>query len=70
MKNNYVLNHDYGYGREPEQEELNKLNLRNIDDLKVYIGDIISHMFVAKVKNNMIQFLEDQSKVEVIIEKL
>ena len=26
----YVLNHDFGYGREPELENLIKLKLRNL----------------------------------------
>lgn len=28
----YVLNHDFGFGKEPEQKKLNKLKLRDIED--------------------------------------
>ena len=36
----YVLNHDFGYGREPELDELKKLELRNIEDLIVYVDEL------------------------------
>lgn len=70
MKNEYVLNHDYGYGKEPEQEELNKLELRNIEDLKVYIKDIMKNTFNASVRKNTLTFLDDMSKTEVVIERI
>ena len=41
----YVLNHDFGYGREPELKELNKLELRNIEDVKVYVADVLENAF-------------------------
>lgn len=50
MKNDYVLNHDFGYGKEPEQKELNKLALRNIDDLKVYLQNAVKELFIEKVE--------------------
>ncbi len=37
----YVKSHDFGYGRSPEIQEINKLNLRNENDLKVYIEDAL-----------------------------
>ena len=43
MKSEYVLNHDYGYGREKEIEQLNKLLLRNLQDLDTYVMDIIDN---------------------------
>lgn len=70
MKNEYVLNHDYGYGKEPEQEELNKLELRNIEDLKVYVKDIMKNTFNASVRKNTLTFLDDMSKTEVVIERI
>ena len=42
----YVLNHDFGYGREPELDELIKLELRNIEDVKVYIADALENAFI------------------------
>lgn len=50
---NYVLNHDYGYGREPELKNLYKLNLRNIDDLRVYINDILNNAFINYQDNSL-----------------
>lgn len=37
----YVLNHNYGYGQEIELKELNRINLRNIEDLKTYLQDLL-----------------------------
>ncbi len=37
----YVLDHDFGYGKNINPKCLNKLFLRNIEDLKVYVKDII-----------------------------
>lgn len=70
MKNDYVLKHNYGYGEEIEREELSKLELRNVVDLSVYIKDLISVIFNAKVKNNYIQFLSTNSIFEVLVEKI
>lgn len=67
--NDYVLNHDFGYGREPELEELIKLKLRNFEDLKVYINNIITTQFVATVKNNTVTFRDGQ-KTQVFIERI
>lgn len=59
--NDYVLNHDFGYGREPE-DEINKLTLRNITDLNDYLKDILENDFEnvngykVEVKNK--EFLE------------
>jgi len=43
--NEYVLKHDFGYGREPELKELNKLELKNIEDVKVYVADVLENAF-------------------------
>ena len=66
---NYVLKHDFGYGREPELEELLKLKLRNFEDLKIYVDNIISTQFVAEVNNNKISF-RDGTKTQVFIERI
>ena len=44
--NEYVLKHDFGYGREPELDELIKLELRNIEDVKVYVADALENAFI------------------------
>lgn len=69
MENDYVLKHDFGYGRETELETLNKLELRNIDDLKVYVNDALS-TFNANINDNIVEFLTDNTKTKVIIETI
>ena len=64
----YVLNHDYGYGQE-EKVNLDKLTLRNIEDLKVYVDDAIQNAFVAKYQNNIIEF-KDKEKCKIVIERI
>ncbi len=65
----YVLKHDFGYGREPELEELIKLELRNFEDLKIYVDNIITTQFVATVKNNIVSF-RDGTKTQVFVERI
>ncbi|MBQ4558159.1 MAG: hypothetical protein IJA61_02140 [Clostridia bacterium] len=68
--NDYVLNHDFGYGRVPEVLKLNKLELRNVEDLKFYVNWSIRELFSAVVDDkNIINFVEDGSKVQIIIEE-
>ena len=50
----YVLNHNYGYG--DDYTEINKLELRNYDDLIVYLKDILSTAFVAKLDGFVLKF--------------
>ena len=64
----YVLNHDFGYGKENQKEEINKLNLRNINDLKYYIKDFISNVFDASVKGFIVCF-NDGIKAKIVITK-
>ena len=67
----YVLNHNFGYGREPEIENLIKLDLRNFEDVKAYIEWTIREVFSADVdKQNIVCFWNNNKKVQVIIEKL
>ena len=66
----YVLNHNYGYGKEPEQENLNKLELRNSEDLKVYVDDVIANAFVATYKNGVVNFKDNNQKTKIVIEKV
>ena len=66
----YVLNHDYGYGQEEEKEELNKLKLRNVNDLNVYVDDAIINAFNATYINNVIQFNNDKSRCKIVVETI
>ena len=67
MKNNYVLNHDFGYGREEELEELNRLKLRNINDVEAYVLDIIKNGMVCSF-GRRVYILEKEEIEEVQIE--
>ena len=66
-KNVYVLNHDFGYGKERENEEVWKLFLRDIDDVTDYVKTTFS-TFVANVKGFTVEFKSDRPSEEVIIE--
>ncbi len=47
---NYVLNHNFGYGNEPELDVLFKLELRNLEDVKVYVLDTIKNAYLEPEK--------------------
>lgn len=54
MKKDYVLDHDYGYGKEPEQIKLNKLELRNIEDIRTYIKRLMDLFVGVKFDDNIV----------------
>lgn len=66
----YVLNHNYGYGNVIEKKTINKLKLRCIDDLRVYVEDVINNAFVAICKNDIVKFEYNQQQAMLIIETL
>ena len=67
----YILKHDFGYCREPELENLIKLELRNFEDVKFYVEWSIREFFAAKIsKDNVIQFSNSKNKTQVLIERL
>lgn len=53
----YVMQHDYGYGTDPECKEIHKLTLRNFDDCRVYIEDAIGSQLNAYFTNGLIEFI-------------
>ena len=56
---------------ELEDDELIKLELRNIDDVKFYIGWTLREVFHAKIsKQNIVQFFDSTDKTKVSIDKL
>lgn len=70
MKNNYVKNHNFGYGNciGDEDSIINKLELRNVADLKFYIKDIIETQLVnASVKYSKV-IISDTETVKLFIE--
>ena len=55
---NYELNHDFGYGTSINNDDSNikKLKLNNINDLQIYLQDLIeSQMINTTTKNNVIR---------------
>ncbi len=55
---NYELNHDFGYGTSINNDDSNikKLKLNNINDLQIYLQDLIeSQMINTTIKNNVIR---------------
>ena len=67
----YVLNHDFGYGKGDLDSILNKLELRNMEDVKFYVNWSMKEIFLANVTNdNIITIFDDNSKVQILIEKV
>lgn len=51
----YVMQHDYGYGKE-DRTELNRLELHNLDECRTYIEDAITSQLNAYFTNYLIEF--------------
>lgn len=64
---NYVLNHDFGYGK--KCHEINKLNLRNIEDVKIYVKSVIGATFVGAFDEDVL-VINNQCKIKISIEGL
>ncbi len=62
----YVLKHDFGYGEDKEQ--INKLLLRNMQDLQIYVRDVLDNAFKAKRVGLILQF-DNRSIYKIIIVK-
>lgn len=65
--NKYVLQHDFGYG--VDSQNINKLCLRDIEDLKCYVNSLIRSTYVGTYDEGVLSF-DDQCKVKITIEKL
>lgn len=61
----YVLGHNYGF----YSDGYKLLKLRNFEDLKEYINDVISTQFVATQKNGSICF-KNGKRVNICVEKI
>lgn len=66
MKNEHVLKHDFGYGQ--EEGKIKKLRLRNLEDCKVYIEELLKATFAAKIHKNTLCFFSNGEKVVVEVE--
>ncbi|MCM1534150.1 MAG: hypothetical protein NC099_05810 [Corallococcus sp.] len=67
VQNDYVLNHDYGDGYS-DTEQINKLKLRDVKDLRCYVKDIIeSNIVNASVKGDIVTGIVGEDDVEIAI---
>ncbi len=66
---NYILNHDFGYGKSEHLKEICKLNLRNLADVKIYVRDVLNSVFDTKVYGYFVEFENDKFINEVVIKK-
>lgn len=64
-KENNILNHDFGYGLNINPNKINKLYLGNINDLKVYIKDIILSNII-ETKNIKLRDITNTIQIEKI----
>ena len=70
IREKHVLNHDFGFGKEIELTCLEKLKLRNLNDLEVYINKLFLTLYLGKVSKNTIYFSDKTNlPVQIIIEK-
>ena len=56
----YVMEHDYGYGDEPQRKELNRLELHNMDECRTYVVDACRSQLNAYFTNNLIEFMDGE----------
>ena len=61
----YVINHDFGYGK--DSKNINKIMLRNLEDLNVYIEDNLKHTLNAEVNGKVIKFSDESLEVKIEI---
>ncbi len=64
-KNKYVIDHDYGYGLNVNPKKINKLYLRTINDLKLYVKDII-YKNIIENKNLKLKDITNSISIEKI----
>ncbi|MCM1404613.1 MAG: hypothetical protein NC133_03910 [Prevotella sp.] len=52
----YIMQHDYGYGSETERDKLNRLELHNMDECRVYVADACCSQLNAYYTDGLIEF--------------
>lgn len=65
---NYVQNHNYGYGE--NNQKINKLNLRNIEDLKDYLNDVLENELDFPFEKKENNFLIEPLGISIDIEEI
>lgn len=64
----YVMQHDYGYGAERTSQTLNRLELRNFDECRIYLEDAVGSQLNAYFTNGLIEFMTTGEKFLLTIE--
>ncbi len=64
----YIAQHDYNYRDEQKKQTLNHLELRNFDECRVYIEDIIRTQLNAYYTDGLIEFIPDGEKFLLTVE--
>ncbi len=63
----YVKNHDFGYGKSMDKIKINKILLRDIEDLKVYLNVLCHANFFFK--NGLILDKENDNFISIKLKK-
>ena len=63
----YVKGHDFGYGKMNEFCKINKLKLRNADDVKEYVFDALINAFDCKSSNGVLKFFDSSAIIKIEI---
>ena len=62
---NKILNHDYGYGE--GKQNIKKLKLKNINELKMYIKDVIENIYGGNFTHDIVSLHNDNVKSKIVI---
>ena len=67
MDNDYGINHDFGYGKEREKKELNRLELKNFEEVESYVLEALEDTIeCCKGKKVFLSDKIEQVKIELI----
>lgn len=69
MENNFMLNCNFDFlNLDNKDIANNKLMLKNLNDLKVYVKNVLT-LFEGKIENNAIEFREGL-KIQILFKKI
>lgn len=56
----YIMQHDYGYGDDRPDHQINRLELHNLDECQTYVEDAIGSQLNAYFTNGLIEFMHGE----------
>ncbi len=65
----YISNHDFGLQEEHSLVGLNRISLRNIQDLHLYLKSAFELMYDAQLRRNILTFKQG-SRYRIILKKV